>query len=179
MREGPVGEGSKGCDGPKSHLEWDVCWGAHHTPLLPPKGRPGHQEQNSQLCTTPGREARRCLLFICKGSCQKLRQETAKENLTTRKENRAFQKSSRIPNHRNRGRGVGGNRQKRLQPRVGAAGGGKSVLRQGVCSGPTLKGRQSSWRTSRCSSSRGGDPNPITLKSMWGNERISTGKEKH
>lgn len=35
------------------------------------KKAPGTQKQNPQLCAAPGREARRCLLFVCKGSCQK------------------------------------------------------------------------------------------------------------
>lgn len=46
---------------------------------------------------TPGREARRCLLFICEGSCQELRQETAKENLTTRKGTEPSRKKATYP----------------------------------------------------------------------------------
>ena len=88
----------KGCDDPSGPSVKEGCGVLITCPSSLPVEAPGAQEQNSWLCTTAGREARKCLLFMCKGSCQERRQETAKEYLTTRKGNRTFQKGSHISN---------------------------------------------------------------------------------
>ena len=95
----PHGEGG---DGPKGPLGMGCIWGC--SPPAPPLFQRKPQAPKSRIpssAPSQGREARRGLLFICKGFCQKLRQETAKENLakatTTKKGNRIFQKGSHIP----------------------------------------------------------------------------------
>ena len=88
----------KGCDDPSGPSVKEGCGVLITCPSSLPVEAPGAQEQNSWLCATAGREARKRLLFMCKGSCQERRQETAKEYLTTRKGNRTFQKGSHISN---------------------------------------------------------------------------------
>lgn len=122
-----------------------------------PKEAPGTQKQNSQLCTTPGREARRGLLFMCKGFCQKRRQETAKENLATatKNGNRTFQKGSHIPSQT---RQLGQVEEQTEKP-PGWSGGyveGERALRWAACAGPTREEVQMQhWETEKQGGLRG------------------------
>lgn len=72
MREdGTHGDkGPKSCDGPSEPLVKEGCGVLVTCPSSLPKEAPGTQEQNSWLCAITGREAKRSLLFMCKGSCQ-------------------------------------------------------------------------------------------------------------